>query len=279
MIILSTGSIYNFGIARVFSLGAEAGYDGMEVLIDGRWDTRDPAYISRLSSEYGLPVVALHSPFVPGIQGWPADQLGRLEQTVRLARELSVPLVVAHLPLRFYLLAIRSDLFVRPHILLPVPWPRRDPYYHFVREGRADEMESSTGVVVALENMPARHLMGIRLNLFWFNTPEALARLPHLTFDTTHWATWGRDIMEEYGRLRGHIVHVHLSNFDGREHRLPQHGDLRLSDLLNLLARSGYSGAVSVEISPDALEVEDEEKCREALVRTLTFCRDNFAVA
>ena len=85
MILLSTGSLYNYGLARVFAMAAEAGFDGVEVLVDGRWDSRDPSYLKRLSQEHGLPIAVLHSPFVPGIQGWPAGQLRRLERTVALA--------------------------------------------------------------------------------------------------------------------------------------------------------------------------------------------------
>ncbi len=51
MIALSTGSLYTYGTARVFELAAEAGYDGIEILTDHRWDSRQPAYLRRLSSD------------------------------------------------------------------------------------------------------------------------------------------------------------------------------------------------------------------------------------
>ena len=40
---LSTGSLYTFGTARAFELAARAGYDGVEVIVEERWDTRQPA--------------------------------------------------------------------------------------------------------------------------------------------------------------------------------------------------------------------------------------------
>ena len=43
-IALSTGSLYTYGIARVFELAAEAGFDAIEVLADQRWDSRQPDY-------------------------------------------------------------------------------------------------------------------------------------------------------------------------------------------------------------------------------------------
>ncbi len=277
MIVLSTGSIYNYGLARVFGIAAELGYDGVEVLIDDRWDTRDPAYLGRLTSESGLPIRALHTPFVTRVQEWPLDQVGRLERTVALAQELGVPVVVAHLPFRIYgIVGYWYGTQLR-RFMLPVPWPRRDPYYYLLRDGGLREMEARAGVTIAVENMPARRLLGQRINLSWFNSPEELARFPHLTLDTTHLATWGLEPVEVYERLKGRVAHVHLSNFDGKEHRSPPDGRLRLADLLRRMARDGYRGAISVESSPDALNAEDEGACRAALRKALAFCREHFA--
>ena len=279
MIILSTGSLYNYGLGRVFALAAETGYDGIEVLIDGRWDSRDPSYLRRLASDHDLPIEALHCPFVNDVQGWPRDQLGRLERTVALAQELGVSLVVAHLPFRFCALAGQLNFFGYHRFLLPIPWPRLEKYYYFLRGGFLEKMESSTGVIVAMENMPARRLLGLSFNAYWFNHPKKLSHFRHLTLDTTHFGTWGVNLAQVYELLRDRVVHVHLSNFDGqREHLSPPDGHLQLASLLNHLAHRGYPGAVSVESAPDALEAEDEARCRRALERALAFCRKHLAV-
>jgi len=97
LIALSTGSLYSYGTARVFALAARAGYDGIEILVDHRWDTRQPDYLRALSSGHNLPIVALHSPFLTlDAPGWPDDALGRLRRTVALAQALNVPTVVTH---------------------------------------------------------------------------------------------------------------------------------------------------------------------------------------
>jgi len=236
----------------VFALAAETGYDGVEVIIDRRLETRDPVYLRGLCHEYGLPIVAMHSPFVSEVQGWPSDQLGRLLYTVDLAQELGVPLVVAHLPLRFYPVSYLYPLsYCR--FLRRILCPRLEAYVCYVLEGRVNEMETASGVVIAFENMPARRLLGRTIDPYWFNHPDQLVRLPHITLDTTHLGTWKCNPVEEYGRLKGHVVHVHLSNFDGREHRSPLDGHLPLAILLRHLARDGYQGAVCVESTPDDL--------------------------
>jgi len=276
VIALSTGSLYSYGTARVFELAAEAGYDGIEVLVDHRWDGRQPDYLRRLSDNYGLPIVVVHSPFVVHVPDWPDDQLGRLRRTVELAQEVGAATIVTHLPFRLYAIMGHWHGY-RPHrFFLPLPLPRREPYYHFLREGRVAELEAETGITIAVENMPSKQILGRRINGYWFNTPAELLRFPHLTLDTTHLGTWGLDPLVVYEQLRERVVHVHLSNFDGREHRSPPDGRLPLAELLRTLARDGYEGVVTVETAPDALDAADEPECLVALRRALAFCRDNF---
>ncbi|MBN1581936.1 MAG: sugar phosphate isomerase/epimerase, partial [Anaerolineae bacterium] len=85
------------------------------------------------------------------------------------------------------------------------------------------------------------------------------------------------DLLAVYERIQARIAHVHLSNFDGREHRLPPDGRLPLDKLLRRLAADGFQGAISVECGPDVFEASDEARCRAALRRVLDFCRQYFA--
>jgi len=274
VIALSTGSLHSYGLARVFDLAARAGYDGVEVLVDHRWDTRQPAYLRRLADDHGLPVVALHSPFLPDVCDWPGDQLGRLKQTVALAQALDVSLVVTHLPLRWC--AVTGHWHApRPRFFKSmVPVPRREPYRRFLHEGLA-AFEAQAGVTVAVENMPASRCLGVRIDRHWDNHPAALSCFPHLTLDTTHVGTWGLDLLAFYEQLHGRVAHVHLSNYDGREHRLPPDGRLSLAPLLRRLAHDGYRGVITVETCPQVMHAEDEEICLGMLRRALAFCREH----
>ena len=275
MIALSTGSLYSYGTARVFDLAARAGFDGVEVLVDHRWDTRQPDYLRRLSAEFELPIVAVHNPFVSGVGGWPDDQLGRLRHTVRVAQEVEAPLVVAHLPSRLHAVTLQLHAQHPHRVRLPIPIPRREPYYHLVA-GRVAALEEETGVTLAIENMPARRFLGLTFNNYWFNSPAQLERFPHITLDTTHLGTWGLNPIVVYQRLRGRVSHVHLSNYDGREHRSPPDGRLPLGPFLETLARDGYQGAVTVESDPGALDADDEQACLAALRRARSFCRTHY---
>jgi len=277
LIALSTGSLYTYGLARTFALAAETGFDGVEVMIDVPEDTRDAAYLKRTAAEHGLPIVALHSPFIFDVPGWPADQMGRLERTVALAQSLEIPVVVTHLPYRVYALSCQWHSAQPRRAFIPVFWPRREPYYRLLRSAeRLAEMEAETKVVVAVENMPARRFLGLPVPMYWLNHLDELARFPHLTLDTTHIGTWQWSPLDVWRVLGRRVAHIHLSNYDGHEHRLPPDGDLPLGEFLQHVGQDGYAGVVSVECGPDAFEAADSAACRANLERTLSFCRAHY---
>jgi sugar phosphate isomerase/epimerase len=269
---LSTGSLYTYGLARAFELAAEAGFDAVEVLVDHRWDCRQPAYLRRLSRECGLPIAAVHNPFKPFVPGWPHDTRGRLQESVALAQEVGAPVVVTHLPLRIRGARIEFFGFRRGPMLLPFPLGGEKAYRDFLRNGLA-AFEAEHGIKIAVENMPAKRFLGRTVDVHWLNDLEALSQMPHLTLDTTHIGTWGWDLLAVYERLKARIAHVHLSNFDGQEHRRPEVGHLPLGDLLQRLAQDGYDGAVTLELGPEVLEAEDEARVRAHLRQAVTFCQ------
>jgi hypothetical protein len=117
------------------------------------------------------------------------------------------------------------------------------------------------------------------------NRLEEWEAFPRLMLDTTHLATKGLDPLMIYERVRERVVHVHLSNarWEGRrvrEHRRLEDGFLPLDTLISRLAQDGYDGVATVELHPDALEADDEEKVRLHLRQQIAFCRRcNLAVA
>jgi sugar phosphate isomerase/epimerase len=275
-IALSTGSLFTYGIARVFELAAEAGFDGVEILADHRWDSRQPSYIRRLSKDTGLSIVAVHNPFKPHVPGWPHDSLGRLRETVRLAQGVGAPVIVAHLPLRIRGVKLEFFGFRRDPVKLSIPWGGESNYRDFLLDGLA-RFEEEEGIKIGIENMPLRRFLGCKADIYWLNDPQSLARMPHLTLDTTHIGTWGYDLLTVYDQLKTRIIHVHLSNFNGQEHQLPGEGHLPLGKFLGRLALDGYQGTVSVEVNPDALQAEDEGLMRANLHQTVRFCREHMA--
>ncbi len=275
-IALSTGSLYTYGIARVFDLAAETGFDAVEVLVDHRWDSRQPDYVKHISQASGLPVVAIHSPFVPHVPGWPHNPLSRLRLSAALARDVGAPIVVTHLPLRIRGARIELFGFETKPLLLPIFLPNSGSYRRFLLNA-LEQFEEAEGVRIGVENMPAKRFLGRRADIHALNKPAILAKMPHLTLDTTHLGTWGLDPVVIYEQLKDRVVHIHVSNFDGREHRLLEDGHLSLGMLLQHLNLAGYAGAVSVELNPEVLQAESEARVRAHLKAVVRFCRNHLA--
>ncbi|MDE0311632.1 MAG: sugar phosphate isomerase/epimerase [Caldilineaceae bacterium] len=273
--ILSTGSLYNYSVDRVFALAAEAGFDGIEMLIDHRWDTRQADYLQHLMESHSLPIPAFHSPFSRNCSGWGETEYGAIARTAELAYELGAQVVVHHLPMRFGYAFLQA---AGRNLLLPNPFDSGRQYATWLSEGYA-ALQTSTDVLLCIENLPAVRFLGRRVNPARWNahsraTLDDITRFPHLTLDTTHLGTWGLDPLEAYDRWGQRVKHVHLSNFDGSEHRRPEDGTLRLGALLSRMAADGYSYSISLELQPDALEAgAPDSRIVDLLRGSLYFCR------
>jgi sugar phosphate isomerase/epimerase len=275
--IFSTGSLYNYSIDRCFEFAGRAGFDGIELMVDYRWDTRQAGYIQRLMDRYSLAVRAVHSPFIGNIGGWSSDLMGAIEKSVRLAEDLGAPVVILHLP---EVMSYTVAQIGRSRFFLPLPGLRRhEAYTRWLGEGMP-ALQQSTEVLLCVENLPAKTVFGRRVNPAKWNahsraTIGDITRFPHLTLDTTHLGTWGMDPSEIFVRWGKRVKHVHLSNFNGREHRRPEDGQLHLDRLLKRMAETGYNHSVSLELHPDALAAgsDDAHVCN-LLSASLERCRE-----
>jgi len=272
-VLFSTGSLYLMDTAYCFQLAAEAGFDGIEVMCDERYSTRDPVYLQKFSQHYNLPVLVCHTPFSPRVPGWgrQADQVGRIYRTLDLAATLNAETIVVHVPRKLGWLTVGVN-----GGSLRLPW--RSPFAA-VKDWIEHELpraQPATAVKIALENMPAVSLLGRPFDPTWWNEVESWGRLhTWLTLDTTHWATKHIDPLYAYRAAGGRVCHVHLSNFDGREHRLPHQGILNLGAFLRALAADSFAGTISLEVHPEPLGFADADTLRSNLQASLDFCREH----
>jgi len=269
--LFSTGSLYTYGLERCFGFAAEAGFDGIELMVDERWDTRQSAYLQKLVARHGLSIYAVHSPFRP-VPGWPGGMVEAIEQSVTLAEKLNATTVVHHLPIKVGLIFVTIQ---GRRQIVPIPgWNPAHAYHDWLSDGGYQKLQKQTSVKLCIENMPAWRALGRRWNGFHWNTPEALTQFTTLTLDTTHLGTWGLEPANVYARWRQRVQHVHLSNFDGHEHRLPLVGHLDLGRFLGALAADGYMGSVTMELAPQALNAgRSDDEIRQALSANLQQCR------
>jgi sugar phosphate isomerase/epimerase len=250
-VIFSTGSLYPFGLERVYGWISETGYDGAEIMMDERWDTHQEDYLRDLVKRHGVPILALHPPLRRGAWGLGPEET--LVRVARLASRMEVPVVVTHPP--------------------PPGRPLERWKAGPLREAREQ------GVVVAVENMPQSWAGGLfRIRRKSCYLPEHLADVGEVTLDSSHAGASKVDLLRAHSVLTTQLRHVHLSDSNletGRdEHRLPGKGRLPLKPLLAALGASGYAGAVSLELKPWPLGTPDSEVILERMRAALRFTRE-----
>jgi sugar phosphate isomerase/epimerase len=249
-VIFSTGSLYPFGLERVYAWISEVGYDGVEIMMDERWDTHQQAYLKGLAERRGIPILALHLPLYRGAWGLGPEET--LVRVAKLASKMEIP-VVAHPP---------------PPGRTLERW-KAGP----LREAREH------GVIVAVENMPrsrAGAVFLVRRKSCYL--PEHLADVGDVTLDTSHAGASRVDLLRAHSVLTTQLRHVHLSDSNlevGRdEHRPPGKGRLPLKPFLAALGASGYTGAVCLELKPWPLGTPDPEVILERMRAALRFTRE-----
>jgi sugar phosphate isomerase/epimerase len=272
--LFSTGSLWSYSIERCFLLAKEAGFDGLELVVDHRWDSRQEEYLNQLVERSGLPLLAIHSPFIPNVPGWPNDQPSRIQWSIELAKAVGANVVVHHLPTRIGFAWVQ---YIGRRFFVPMPTNPEGEYRRWI-EGDYRQVQSSNEVKLCIENMPAYRRFGRRWNYCHWNTPFELARFSNITLDTTHLGSWNLDPLEVYTSLVDRVRHIHLSNYNGREHQRPENGNLRLDLLLRSLVSHDYAGHVTLELLPEALDAGGpDDRILDHLRSSLAYCRQ-FAV-
>jgi len=250
-VIFSTGSLHPFGLDRVYGWASEAGFDGVEIMMDERWDTHQDGYLRELAGRHGIPILALHPPIFRG--AWRLGPEETLVRVARLARRMDVPVVVAHPP------------------------PPGRPLQRWKKGPLREAREQ--GVSVAVENMPRGGPRGVfKVRNQSCHLPEHLAGIGDVTLDTSHVGASKVDLMQAHAVLADQLRHVHLSDSNleaGRdEHRLPGKGRLPLKPLLAAIGRSDYPGAISLELKPWPLGTPDPEVILDRMRGALRFVRE-----
>lgn len=254
-IALSTSSVYPESTATAFELAARLGYDGVEVMVTPDPLSQDVEALRRLSDYHKLPIVSIHAPTLLVTQRvWGTDPWGKVDRSADVARELGAGVVVVHPPFR---------------------WQRE--YARDFVTGIAERQEA-TGVRFAVENMFPWRAAGQGLQAYLPGWDPREFPYSDVTLDLSHTATAGVDAYEMAYDLGDRLSHIHLADGSGSikdEHLVPGRGNQRCDEVLELLARRGFTGAIVVEV---VTRRSGSRSGRERdLAEALTFARLHFA--
>jgi sugar phosphate isomerase/epimerase len=248
---LSTASVYPEPTPAAFELAAELGYDGVELMVWNDPVSQDLAAVSRLSREYGVPVLAVHAPCLAVTQRvWGSDPIGRIRRSVTAAAEWGAGTVVLHPPFR---------------------WQRRYAGLFADEVARAGE---TAGVALAVENMFPVTRAGVRSVPYapGFDPTDVGHR--HYTLDLSHTAAAGVDALAMLDRMGPGLKHLHLTDGSGAprdEHLVPGRGSQPCAEVCQRIADSDFDGVVVLEISTRRCRTRYERAA--LLAESLLFAR------
>ncbi|EWM15403.1 sugar phosphate isomerase/epimerase [Kutzneria sp. 744] len=250
---LSTASVYPESAAAAFELAGELGYDGVEVMVWADPVSQDMDALLDLSDRHGVPVLAVHAPCLLISQRvWSSDPVVRLRRAVTAAQVLDAPTVVVHPPFR---------------------WQRR--YAERFPE-LVDELNESSGVQIAVENMFPVRLRGTELSAFKPSVDPTDAGHKHYTLDLSHTAAAQMDPLAMAERMGEGLVHVHLADGSGAardEHLVPGRGTAPCATFCEQLAAADFEGQVVLEVNTRKARGPGERAAE--LAEALLFARLN----
>ncbi|HEY8458547.1 MAG TPA: sugar phosphate isomerase/epimerase [Actinopolymorphaceae bacterium] len=254
-IALSTASVYPESTATAFELAARLGYDGVEVMVGADPLSQDINALRRLSEYHQLPIVSIHAPTLLITQRvWGTEPWGKIDRSADAAKVVGAPVVVVHPPFRW----------------------QRDYARDFI--AGITRRQEETGIRFAVENMFPWRAAGQGLQAYLPDWDPRTFESADVTLDLSHTATAGVDAYDMAYDLGERLTHVHLADGSGSskdEHLVPGRGTQRCADVLELLARRGFDGAIVLEVNTRRAASRAE---REAdLVEALAFARLHFA--
>jgi sugar phosphate isomerase/epimerase len=266
---LSTGMLYPYPLRWVFRWAREAGYHGVELLVNPEAIARGGAGARRMADEEGVEIFSVHPSVIP-LPGWREHRDG-LKPTILLAEEAGAGMVVMHTP-HFCSLDDEDGQAFQRWI---ESWQTR---------------LAGGGLRLTMENKAVRRDVDQAYALTPLEALRAFADRHDLglVLDTTHARTAGEDLLQARQTYNGRLANVHLSDMGGRyplssnararqwlgEHRLPGAGDLPLAELLLTLAREGYDGPVTLEASPFDLHAWWPPAVRRRLAATMDWLKE-----
>ncbi|AHI01727.1 sugar phosphate isomerase/epimerase [Kutzneria viridogrisea] len=226
---LSTASVWPQPAAAAFELAGELGYDGVEVMVWADPVSQDMDALLELADRHAVPVLAVHAPCLLISQRvWSPDPEVRLRRAVIAAQVLDAPTVVVHPPFR---------------------WQRR---YAERFSDLIAELEESTSVAIAVENMFPVRPLGAEVSAFRPSVDPTEVGHRHYTLDLSHTAAAQSDPLAMAERMGSGLVHVHLADGSGAprdEHLVPGRGVQPCAALCEKLATSGFEGQVVLEVN------------------------------
>jgi sugar phosphate isomerase/epimerase len=262
----SSGSLPTYSLPAIFEIGSAAGADAIEIMLTPRMLKHGSTRLRFLEEGFKLPIASVHS--VMRLREVSRAQIFEdILDSARLVRKLEhCTSLVVHMP------NLSSSAF-------------GGRWLETVQE--AAEILSRSKARISIENpdppadlpAPDEWLSLTRWRVFSEEFGFGA------TFDTSHAAASGWDLLGYAENPHQALDNVHLSDVGGRQfsnsllntlfhaHRPPGTGDLQIERFLARIAQTDYNGLITLEISPLRVPWYWVPSAQRALRDMLGYCR------
>jgi sugar phosphate isomerase/epimerase len=229
-ILASTGPLFARPLDWALAVVAEAGYDGVELMVTQDPATQDPERVMAAMGTEGIAAPVVHGPFLLITRRvFGTDMVVKAQRSIELAGAIGADLMVVHPPFR---------------------WQRR--FHRWLLED-SDVEAAAQDTRVGVENLYPVSVGGRAVRFHRYTRPEHLQPFTNVVLDTSHLGVAGVDIVEAYEALWDRTVHLHVSDYrgGGKDSHAPLgHGLLPLGRFLHRVGRD------HVEPSPTTAPVD-----------------------
>ncbi|MBW3658336.1 MAG: sugar phosphate isomerase/epimerase [Actinobacteria bacterium] len=243
-LLASTGPLFARPLDWACGVIAEAGYDGVELMVTQDPTTQDAQRVTEVTAREGTPMPVVHGPFLLLTRRvFGTDLVEKARRSLELASDLGADLMIVHPPFRW----------------------QRSFHNWLIDEGEAEAAE--LGTRIGVENLYPVSVAGRPVRFHRYTEPEHLTPFPHVVLDTSHFGVAEVDIVAAWERLKTTSVHLHVSDNrgGGRDSHAPLgHGILPLAGFLHAVAADALDDEeISITLELDCRRYLDD---RSALV-------------
>jgi sugar phosphate isomerase/epimerase len=251
-ILASTGPLFARPLDWACAVVAEAGYDGIELMVTQDPQTQDGEQIQAVLDREGVMVPVVHGPFLLLTRRvFGTDLVVKARRSLELASDIGADTMIVHPPFR---------------------WQRQ---FHEWLLDEADDEAAALGTRIGVENLYPVQVRGRPMRFHRYTEPDHLSPFSNVVLDTSHFAVAEVDINRAWDRLRHQTVHLHVSDNrgQGRDSHAPLgHGVLPLGSFLH---RIGQETDVSITLELDCRRYLDDRAALVGYLRQeLAKCRD-----
>lgn len=216
-ILASTGPLFARPLDWALGVMAEAGFDGVELMVTQDPATQEPERVVDAMRTEGIAVPVVHGPFLLITRRvFDTDLVTKARRSLELAGHVGADLMIVHPPFR---------------------WQRG--FHRWLLED-SDVEAAALDTRVGVENLYPVNVRGRSVRFHRYTQPEHLLPFTNVVLDTSHLGVAGVDLVAAYDQLWDRIAHLHVSDYrgEGKDSHAPLgHGVLPLARFLQRVAR------------------------------------------